>query len=131
MFMDKTLKSILEDPRISRIAPDAIKRWDLTKEEFYNWTLREIAEKMGWKCLNRGFTRLFEADERIPDFLDASWLGADVTGLKVGTVILDKGVGHENVGADLASPFNELLLTLDILDALEMLALFDLHKLGF
>lgn len=61
MLMDKTLKSILEDPRISQIAPDAIKRWDLTKEEFYSWTLREIAEKMGWKCLNRGFARLFEA----------------------------------------------------------------------
>lgn len=61
MFMDKTLKALLEDPLIAEIAPDAISKWDLSKEEFYHWTLQEMAEKMGWRNLNRGFTRLFQA----------------------------------------------------------------------
>lgn len=61
MLKDKTLKTILEDPAIADIAPDAISKWDLSKEEFYHWTLQEIADKMGWRILERGFTRLFEA----------------------------------------------------------------------
>lgn len=36
MLKDKTLKSILENPMIADIAPDAIKGWDLSKEEFYH-----------------------------------------------------------------------------------------------
>ena len=60
MLTDKKLKELLEDPMISEIAPDAISKWDLSKEEFYDWTLREIAEKMGWKNLKRGFGKLFE-----------------------------------------------------------------------
>ena len=61
MLMNKTLKALLEDPAIAEIAPDAISKWDLSKEEFYHWTLQEIADKMGWRVLERGFTRLFEA----------------------------------------------------------------------
>ena len=64
MLMEKTLGEILEDPRIAQIAPDAISKWDLSKEEFYNWTLREIADKMGWSILEFGFTRLFEIADR-------------------------------------------------------------------
>lgn len=60
-MMNKTLKMLLEDPAIAEIAPDAISKWDLSKEEFYHWTLQEIADKMGWRVLERGFTRLFEA----------------------------------------------------------------------
>lgn len=60
-MMNKTLKAILEDPAIADIAPDAISKWDLSKEAFYHWTLQEIADKMGWRVLERGFTRLFEA----------------------------------------------------------------------
>ena len=60
MLKDKTLKSILESPEIAEIAPDAISKWDLSREEFYHWTLREIADKMGWRTLDRGFERLFE-----------------------------------------------------------------------
>lgn len=60
-MQDKTLKELLENPLISEIAPDAISKWDLTKEEFYNWTLRQIDEKMGWCILERGFTRLMKA----------------------------------------------------------------------
>lgn len=61
MLMDKTLRSLLEDPRIAPIAPDAISKWDLTQEEFYHWTLQEIADRMGWQVLERGFTSLFQA----------------------------------------------------------------------
>ena len=64
MYMDKTLQSLLEDPRIADIAPDAISKWDLTKEEFYHWTLTEIADKMGWQVLNPGFMSLFAAADR-------------------------------------------------------------------
>ena len=34
MLMNKTLKEILENPIIGEIAPDAIRGWDLSKEEF-------------------------------------------------------------------------------------------------
>lgn len=61
MLKDRTLKSILEDPAIADIAPDAISKRDLSVEEFYNWTLNEIADRMGWRNLERGFTRLFKA----------------------------------------------------------------------
>lgn len=61
MYLNKTLKELLNDPVISKIAPDAIRNWDLSKEEFYDWTLQEIADKMGWKNLNNGFMTLFEA----------------------------------------------------------------------
>lgn len=60
-MMNKTLKMLLEDPAIADIAPDTISKWDLSKEEFYHWTLQEIADKMGWRVLERGFIRLFEA----------------------------------------------------------------------
>ena len=60
MLKDKTLQSLLESPEIAEIAPDAISKWDLSREEFYHWTLGEIAEKMGWRTLDRGFERLFE-----------------------------------------------------------------------
>ena len=61
---NRTLKSLLEDPLIAEIAPDAISKMDLSKEEYYNWTLQEIADKMGWRSLERGFSRLFEIAER-------------------------------------------------------------------
>lgn len=60
MIMNKTLKELLTDPLIKDIAPDAISKWDLSKEEFYNWTLREISDKMGWKVLKSGFETLFK-----------------------------------------------------------------------
>ena len=58
---DRTLRSMLTDPLIADIAEDAISKWNLSKEEFYNWTLDEIGDKMGWRCLERSFTRLFAA----------------------------------------------------------------------
>lgn len=59
-MLNRTLKELLESPVISEIAPDAISKWDLSKEEFYNWTLQEIKDKMGWKTLAKGFTGLFD-----------------------------------------------------------------------
>ncbi|MBQ6094522.1 MAG: alpha/beta hydrolase [Lachnospiraceae bacterium] len=64
MLNNKTLKEVLEDPRLAKIAPDAISKWDLSAEEFYNWTLQEINDKMGWGSLEFGFTRLFEIADR-------------------------------------------------------------------
>ncbi len=61
MLMNKTMKALLEDKAIARIAPEAISTWDLSKEEFYHYTLQEMKDKMGWGNLERGFTRLFEA----------------------------------------------------------------------
>lgn len=63
MLKNRTLQSLLEDPRIAQIAPDAIRNRDLSKEAFYHWTLQEIADKMGWRCLERSFKRLFKAAE--------------------------------------------------------------------
>ncbi len=60
MLKDRTLKSLLEDPVIADIAPDAISKRDLSKEEFYHWTLQEIADRMGWRSLERGFARLLK-----------------------------------------------------------------------
>ena len=60
MFQERTLKSILEDPLISEISKDAISKWDLSKEEFYDWTLKDIGEKVGWRNMATGFERLFD-----------------------------------------------------------------------
>ena len=60
MLKDRTLKSILEDPLISEISKDAISKWDLTKEEFYDWSLEDIGEKVGWRNLTTGFERLLD-----------------------------------------------------------------------
>ncbi len=64
MMKDRTLKSLLEDPLIAEISEDAISKWDLSKEDFYHWTLQEIADRKGWANLERGFTRLFEVASR-------------------------------------------------------------------
>lgn len=61
MFENKTLKALLENPAIAEIAPDAITKWDLSKEDFYEWTIQELSEKKGWGFLERGFRRLYEA----------------------------------------------------------------------
>ena len=61
---DKTLKELLENPLIAAVSKDAIRKMDLSEEEYYTWMLQEIAEKMGWKNLERGFTRLLEIASR-------------------------------------------------------------------
>ncbi len=64
LHMDKTFKELIENPLIKEIAPDAISKWDLTKEEFYNMTIRDIDEKMGWKGVDAGLERLIELSKR-------------------------------------------------------------------
>ena len=53
----------------------------------------------------------------------------DVTVLKAGSRVLGEGVGHEYVASDLAAPFNVRLITLNVLDPVELLAELDLHEL--
>ena len=61
--MERTLGEILSDPKISRIAPDAIRKWDLSKEEMWNKTLSRLrADHFGGE-LREGFERLFAAAE--------------------------------------------------------------------
>ena len=46
-------------------------------------------------------------------------------------MILGEGVGHKDIGADLAAPADLFLVALDILDFVKMLALFYLEELRF
>ncbi|MDO5343277.1 MAG: alpha/beta hydrolase, partial [Bacteroidia bacterium] len=46
------------------IAPNAISKRDLSKEEFYNWTLQEISDNMGWDCVKIGLVGLLNTAER-------------------------------------------------------------------
>ena len=63
-FSEKTLKSLLEDPLIADVSKDAIRNMDLSKEEYYNRTLKEIADEPGWKNPGQGLERLFEIASR-------------------------------------------------------------------
>ena len=72
MLNNKTLKEVLEDPRLAKIAPDAISKWDLSAEEFYNWTLQEINDKMGWEASNlalQGFLRSQTGENTISRYI--------------------------------------------------------------
>ncbi len=61
--MERTLGEILSDPKISRIAPDAIRKRDLSKEEMWTKTLSQLrADHFGGE-LREGFERLFAAAE--------------------------------------------------------------------
>ena len=64
MLSDRTLRSILEDPLLADAAPDAILNMDIAGQEYYDWTLSEIGDRMGWRFLERGFARLYEAAAR-------------------------------------------------------------------
>ena len=54
----------------------------------------------------------------------------NISGFIAGAVVFNKGVGHENIGADLAAPCDFFLYALDVLDFLKMLAFLDFNKLG-
>ena len=56
-----TLQSILTNPLIADIAEDAISKWDLSKEDFYDWTLQELSDKKGWHNIEKGYERLLRA----------------------------------------------------------------------
>ena len=58
----RTLGELLSDPRIGKIAPDAIRNRDLSKEEVWNKTLAQLRdEQWFFGDLRRGFQRLFAA----------------------------------------------------------------------
>ncbi len=59
--MEKTLGELLSDPRIRLIAPDAIRKWDLTKEPIWNKTLQEIREHFFRSDIAKGMDRLYAA----------------------------------------------------------------------
>ena len=61
--MNKTLGELLSDPRIVKIARDAIRNWDLSKEPFWDCTLPEIKARYFSSDIARGMKRLYEAAE--------------------------------------------------------------------
>ena len=63
MFDEKrTLGELLSDPRIARIAPDAIRNRDLSREEAWNRTPAQLKEEHFFLGdIGRGFRRLFDA----------------------------------------------------------------------
>ena len=59
--MEKTLGEMLSDPRIRQIAPDAIRKWDLSKEPAWNKTLQDLRENI-FRCdIAKGLDRLYAA----------------------------------------------------------------------
>ena len=61
MLNNRTLGECLSDPRIALIAPDAIRRWDLSREKAWNMTLSQIREQVFASELDKGFQRLYDA----------------------------------------------------------------------
>ena len=59
----KTLGELLSDPRISKIAPDAIKNMDISAEEMWNKSLLQLREEHFGGGMTAGFDRLFAAAE--------------------------------------------------------------------
>ena len=59
--MEKTLGELLSDPRIEKIAPDAIRKRDLSKEPLWNKTLREIRDHFFRSDIAKGMNRLYAA----------------------------------------------------------------------
>ena len=61
-FENKTLGELLDDPRIRRIAPDAIRNRNLQNEEVWTKTLAEIhSERFFTSDIGRGMERLYAA----------------------------------------------------------------------
>ena len=61
MNMEKKLCELLSDPRIKKIAPDAIRKWDLSKEPVWNMPLNEIKAQYFSSNIEKGFDRLYAA----------------------------------------------------------------------
>lgn len=65
MILDetKTLGEVLSDPRIAPVASDAITGMDLSKEDMWNKSIRQLREERFGGNLTAGFERLFAAAE--------------------------------------------------------------------
>ena len=59
--MEKTLGQWLSDERIAKIAPDAIRKWDLSGEEMWNKTLTQLREEHFGGEIREGLERLYAA----------------------------------------------------------------------
>ena len=57
----KTLGELLSDPLIAKIAPDAIRNMDLTKDEKWGKTLAQLRKNCFGGDLAAGFETLFQA----------------------------------------------------------------------
>ena len=62
-FENKTLGELLDDPRISLIAPDAIRNRDLKKEDMWNKTLSQLKEDGIRGDIAFGLDRLYASAE--------------------------------------------------------------------
>ncbi|MBR6889899.1 MAG: hypothetical protein IKN05_02810 [Clostridia bacterium] len=60
----KTLGELLSDPLIERIAPDAIRKMDLSKDEKWGKSLEQLREDCFGGDLAAGFETLFQAAKR-------------------------------------------------------------------
>ena len=75
----KTLGEILSDPRLVRIAKDAIRDLDLTREVIWNKTLAQLREEHFGGNLEAGFTRLLQAAETDAWYFELSQHGEENT----------------------------------------------------
>ena len=127
----KTLKELLTDPLIAKIAPDAIRFMDLSKEDLWEKSLAQLRKECFGGDLAAGFERLFEAarsgewyyplytEEECAENADREgtnlvWMPSDVEGADSRPfILLVPGGGFVNVwnlteGWPVAAQFNRL-----------------------
>lgn len=127
----KTLKELLTDPLIAKIAPDAIRFMDLSKEDLWEKSLEQLRKECFGGDLAAGFERLFEAarsgewyyplytEEECAENADRKgtnlvWMPSDVEGADSRPfILLVPGGGFVNVwnlteGWPVAAQFNRL-----------------------
>ena len=127
----KTLKELLTDPLIAKIAPDAIRFMDLSKEDLWEKSLAQLRNEYFGGDLAAGFERLFEAarsgewyyplytEEECAENADREgtnlvWMPSDVEGADSRPfILLVPGGGFVNVwnlteGWPVAAQFNRL-----------------------
>ncbi|MER1992667.1 MAG: alpha/beta hydrolase [Eubacteriales bacterium] len=127
----KTLKELLTDPLIAKIAPDAIRFMDLSKEDLWEKSLEQLRKECFGGDLAAGFERLFEAtrsgewyyplytEEECAENADRKgtnlvWMPSDVEGAGSRPfILLVPGGGFVNVwnlteGWPVAAQFNRL-----------------------
>ena len=126
-----TLKELLTDPLIAKIAPDAIRFMDLSKEDLWEKSLEQLRKECFGGDLAAGFERLFEAarsgewyyplytEEECAENADRKgtnlvWMPSDVEGADSRPfILLVPGGGFVNVwnlteGWPVAAQFNRL-----------------------
>ena len=127
----KKLKELLTDPLIAKIAPDAIRFMDLSKEDLWEKSLAQLRKEYFGGDLAAGFERLFEAarsgewyyplytEEECAENADREgtnlvWMPSDVEGADSRPfILLVPGGGFVNVwnlteGWPVAAQFNRL-----------------------